>query len=153
MREKHRKVIEERMPNTRFPNPDERQLQDKQAHKLIEYWRGLPEGLIEYVDVYGYRIWPVIDVRLVEPKRKDVWIVHYEGACPFTVENFRNEIMAQPDLGSGEYRFLLKERGMTGHVIQAYIHAMDLDRYMPEVDLRTLVNVHANREYVRRLRI
>jgi len=139
-------------PETQFPLPRWEVLSKARCKYFFEYWATkIPKSMLDLVYVSVYRTWPQVKMELVEPERKDhAWEV-IEGACPFDPENFETQIMQRPGYGSGDYRFDLKERGLSDILCRAYVSAQDLHLYPPVLDYSTLVNTPANQSYIRDL--
>lgn len=137
---------------TKFPQPRMRKLNAPNARYFYEYWASIPEELHELIEVRSYRCWPIVNLQLVEPERRDYAWEFIEGKCPFDPDNFESQIMSRPGYGSGEYRFDLKEKGGQDIVISTYVKAIDLNLYPPVLDYKTLVQCDANKQFVRSLR-
>lgn len=137
---------------TRFPQPRYRKLNAANAAAFFEYWHSIPEELQDLIEVRSYRCWPIVNLQLVEPERRDYAWEFIEGKCPFDPDNFESQIMSRTGYGSGEYRFDLKEKGGQDIVCSTYVKAIDLNLYPPVLDYKTLVQCDANKQFVRSLR-
>jgi hypothetical protein len=129
----------------------------KQAIGGFEYWREIggtidaPSELADFIEVNVYRTWPVCDLKRLDPPPKRITWDILEGPCPFEPEAYKEFFLEK--YGSGEWKLILNEKGVQGEVILIYFSAVDLDRYPPKLDLKTVVpGVFANQSYIRWLR-
>ena len=141
-----------------FPKPRFVKVQDRGAKqncvKFFEYWREIggtpdkPNARAELIEVRIYRHWPVVNLKLAEPTRRDtVWEL-ITGACPFDPTKYIQGFLER--FNSGEWHVCLNETGVHGPIMECYFSAIDLDRYPPKVDLRTVLpSVEKNRDYLR----
>jgi hypothetical protein len=142
-------------PNSTFPEPPFHRVEDRGGKlnciKFFSYWASLTKPLgdrIELCQVKIYRHWPVISVKLVEPERKDTYIEMMTGACPLEPENYVQWFLDR--FGSGRWHVVMNEDHVHGEIMEAYFSAIDLDRYPPKLDLRTVVvGEKSNETYLR----
>lgn len=149
------KIYQKSGVKTQFPTPKFREFRDngprKNAIEFFLYWKRIPDDVHDFIEVRVYQLWPVCDFKITEPDRKTVEKDIIAGTCPFEPEQYRDKFMEM--FGSGEWHCVLNEKGVAGAVTECWFSAIDLDRFLPKVDLRcVLPNVHANKEYIRFLR-
>jgi hypothetical protein len=151
------KVFTQHGNETQFPMPPTKTIHaDSEATwekgtKFIEYWLSLPEPMVELADVRTYREWPIIDRKLSNAENNQS-ISRIQGKCPFTVENWREELLHR--FGTGTYKFMMNEAGTPGWVCQAYVKTReDMESHPPRIDLRELNRGHPdNQSYIDGLR-
>lgn len=155
---------------TQFPQPPFRQVKDtpkgKNCYKFFDYWRELSAPLAELAQVKVYRLWPVCDVKLVNPNASNVTIALLEGALPADfvpaapmpplegepapkIEVDYEQAMLERH-GAGEYMMILNESGVEGEIMRCYFSMTDqlqMERYPPKLDLNTLVRGQFRNEY------
>ena len=122
----------------------------KNAVRFFQYWKNLDPELAQLASVKIYRLWPVIDLMLVEPDRKHVAVDIIDGPMPFDrPEDYQQWFIDR--YKSGEWKCVLNEAQVDGAIAEAVFSAIDPD-ILPEVDLRTVVwgNVK-NRDFRRQL--
>lgn len=128
--------------------------QGRNCFKFFKYWIDLAKpgtDFLERVQVKAYRLWPIVDLRLTEPSRKDIVWKYFEGACPFDDPHAYSEWFLT-NLGSGEWRLILNERDVSGLICEAFFGAIDLENFPPLVDLQTVVwDAERNKTYRRYL--
>lgn len=145
-----------------FPKPRFAKVQDKGAKqncvKFFEYWREIggtpdkPHARAELIEVRIYRHWPVVNLKLGEPTRRDTVWEMITGACPFDPSKYIQGFLER--FNSGEWHVCLNETGVHGAIMECYFSAIDLDHYPPKVDLTTvLTGVEKNRDYLRWLAV
>jgi hypothetical protein len=153
---------------TQFPAPKFTLVRDtdrgRNAHKLFKYWMELgalplPNGqpdekLVEVAEIRVYRCWPVIDLYVIDPQRKNIVFEFMNGACPFK-DPFAYPEYFLKHFGAGDWKIVLLETGVAGPVMQALFKARgmegaaeDLDAYPPKLDWRTITNCDENRSYI-----
>lgn len=141
---------------TSFPRPRFHMVRDttsgQNAIKFFQYWKELPAELHDLIQVWIYRSWPVCDLRLTEPNRKTVTWAIIEGAIPFEPEEYQDEFLHR--FGSGDWRCSLNEKGVSGGIMECVFSAVELERFPPKLDLKTVVRGHyRNEDYIRWLRM
>lgn len=118
----------------------------KNAVKLFEYWSKIPESKHELIRVRVYRLWPLIDMKKIDPKAQKYereWI----GAIPFRPEECYDAFLKE--FGSGEWRVDLYEANIDGPIMQASFSSIDRDNFPPKVDYRTIIHgPFANKDYI-----
>ena len=138
-----------------FPAPRFHTVQDKGKQqncvKFFEYWRDIggstekPSDKADLIEVRFYLHWPVIDQKLVDPSRQDTVFDLITG--PLWFENPEDYLDEMPKrFGSGDWHVCLNEIGVHGEIMEAYFSAVNLDKYPPKIDLRTLVRGTAKNE-------
>lgn len=140
-----------KIPGSRLPPPRFRLVQDtsagKNASKFFSYWCLMPEHLEEFVEVKVYRLWPNVNLKATDPTRKTITWEVIEGKCPFTPEGYIQESLDR--WGSGGWRMIMNERGISGKIMECAYEAIDMDAAPPRLDLKTLVvGAHQNKWYV-----
>jgi hypothetical protein len=136
-----------------FPRPSNRVVRDdetrKTAFRIFEYWAALPADKAELCEFRVYRMWPVIDNKLIGKSTKDEETIR--GPIPFKWEEWRDEFFHR--YGSGDYHVYLTEAGVPGSVMESYFALKDWEHYPPKIDFRTLIHGHKdNADYVAWLR-
>ena len=134
-----------------LPKPKFRVTRDqganKNAVKFFNYWASIPEKQRDLVEVRVYRLWPICDLKIVDPKAPVQWEM-FRGEIPFEPGAYENAFLHR--YGSGEWRCILGETGVTGAVAETYFSVIDLDNYAPKIDLRTLIRGNfKNEAYVK----
>lgn len=131
----------------------------KNCQKFFQYWKDVagtsdePGSNAHLVEVRWYLHWPIVDARLADPKAKTKVFELMNG--PIWFDNPEDYLAEVPKrLGSGSWHVVMNEVGVHGELMEAYFSAIDLDRYPPKLDLRTLVRgVPENEDYIRWLRV
>lgn len=134
-----------------FPTPKFKRVFDtdrsKKAVVFFEYWSRLPPELLEFCRVKVFRTWPQIDVRLVDPERKDISVDAFEGAIPFEFNDYIHFFLERYSSGSWNCQLYdISTEGGPEKVIECFFDAQDLysktedgqDKYPVRVDLRTV---------------
>ena len=130
-------------------------VQNANCVKFFQYWKDIagwgehPTEQADLVQVKFYMHWPVVSLKLAEPDRTDSVFKLFEGPMPF--ENPEDYMTEVPKLlGSGGWHALINELNVHGHLMEAYFSAIELDRYPPKIDLKTLVRGEVkNQDYLR----
>lgn len=135
-----------------FIEPKIKQCNDTEARKnavtFFQYWLRLTEDQVPLCKVKVYRLWPCVDLRATEPNRKDHAVHIFEGAIPFEPDQYISYF--QQKFGSGEWRCIMNEEGVSGSIIECNFSAVDLDRFPPMVDLKTVLwDLDKNKAYKR----
>ncbi len=136
---------------TQFPPPRFYKVKDtptgQNAWKFFEYWLSIPAEMTDLIEVKVYRTFPIINFQLVDPNRDTIHWDIISGPCPFSIENYEQEFLEK--YGSGGWKLLLNEKGVSGPVMECMFRAIDQDAYPCKIDLRTLVKgSFGNEEYV-----
>jgi len=119
----------------------------RNAQKFFQYWDAIPEGKRDLAKVKIYRLWPVCDVKAVNANATIEWDT-LTGAIPFPVDEYETAFLHK--YGSGEWNVLMTEEGVSGVVMEGYFSAIDLERYPPKIDFRTLLRGNfKNQDYVK----
>jgi hypothetical protein len=134
-----------------FPVPKFRTVKDtgtsKNAPKFFQYWAKLPADKQDLVVVKVYRLWPVCDLKAINPTATIEWDT-MTGKIPFPAEEYETAFMHK--YGSGEWKVLLTESGVSGIVAQCLFSAIDLNNHAPRLDYRTLVQGNfKNQDYIK----
>lgn len=147
------KVKQAGNPRSTFPRPRFKMVQDRGGKqnciKFFEYWASVSKApLVDLVEVRVYRHYPSVNLKLADPTRKDtVWEL-FEGAIPFKPEDYVDEFMHR--YGSGRWNVYLNEKNVHGEIMQCFFSAIDLDRYPPKLDLKTVLHDgEVNEDYLR----
>ena len=140
-------------PRSTFPRPKFLKVQDRGGKqnclKFFEYWESISKvPYVDLIEVRVYRHYPVVNLKLADPDRKDsVWHM-WTGAIPFKPEDYMDEFLHQ--FGSGRWNVYLNEANVHGEIMQGYFSAIDYDRYPPKLDLRTVLHDgEVNEDYLR----
>lgn len=136
-----------------LPKPPVKRARDdpdqQSAYKIFEYWDSIPDSKAEVVEFRVYRMWPIVDVRLIGKSTKEEKIFH--GKIPFRWQDWKDQFFHE--FGSGAYKCYLNEAGVTGSIMEAWFSLQDWDKYPPKIDLRALVQgVKENDDYIHWLR-
>lgn len=138
---------------SQFPAPRYMTVRDtpdqQNAILFFKYWADLPESMRDLAHVTTYRTWPRIDLRLTDPDRKTIETKLWEGPIPFAPDEYKDYFLK--NFGSGEWRCILKEKGVAGKVIECFFGAKTspLDDAPPKIDPRTVcVGEFENRGYI-----
>jgi hypothetical protein len=134
-----------------FPTPQFKRVFDtdrsKKAIVFFEYWSKLPPDKIELCRVKIFRTWPQIDVRLVDPDKKDISVDAFDGAIPFEYSDYVHFFLERYSSGSWNCQLYdISTEGGPEKVIECFFDAQDLyskkengeDKYPVRVDLRTV---------------
>jgi hypothetical protein len=153
---------------TQFPAPKFSQVRDTDrglnSHKFFTYWlelgqlpltNGQPgEKMVDVAEVRVYRCWPVIDLYVIEPGRRNIVFDFIHGACPFKDPHAYPEYFLK-HYGAGDWKVIILESGVSAPIMQAVFRARgmegaseDLDTYPPKLDYRSLKKVDENTSYI-----
>jgi hypothetical protein len=119
----------------------------KHGIKLFQFWDKLPAEKQELVVVKIYRLWPICDLKAIDPRATIEWDT-MRGKIPFPAEEYETAFMHK--YGSGEWKVMLTESGVQGAVMIAFFSAIDMDNYPPLLDYRTLLHGNfKNQDYIK----
>lgn len=132
-----------------FEPPDKFLVQDsptnpRGALPFFEYWKRIagtrenPNDRADLIAVKFYLHIPVVNYKLVDPKRTNTVFAEVEGPLWFEdPEDFEVEVPKR--FGAARWHVLLNEAGVHGQLMEAYFQAGSLDDYPLTIDLRTLM--------------
>ena len=151
-------------PDSTFPAPKFRTVQDNVKHKLavmwFDYWEKLPaalklppEQMIGKCRVKIYRTWPEVDLLITEPERKDYAWDTLEGAMQtqepaLTSQNYTEWFLTRYHSGGWNCRLyeILPDKEV--EIMTCYFEAKDMETYPPRVNLRTVRwEARGNKDY------
>jgi hypothetical protein len=148
-----------------FPAPVYRQVKDdgpsRNSWKFFDYWKSIagtvsdPKDRCDLIETRWYLEWPKCEPELsgdsaARPKKMFEVI---QGPLWFDDPmEYLEEVPKR--LGSGEWNVYLNEANVHGELMSAHFSAIDLDKYPPKVDLKTLVTgTRVNERYIRWLSV
>ncbi len=117
------------------PAPSHTNFLEEKAKGFFDYWHSLTKDQADRCTVKIYRLWPVIDMKIGGKTSGE--IARIDGPNPYDSERFKEEVLHQH--GSGDYRFILQENGVTGLITQCFLKVRDMEFHPPRIDPRTLL--------------
>ena len=119
----------------------------KNAVKFFQFWEKIPPEKRDLAIVKVYRLWPICDVKAVDPKAT-LEVETMRGEIPFPSDEYETAFLYK--FGSGEWKVLLSEDGVTGAVMIAFFSAIDMENHPPKLDYRTLLHGNfKNQDYIK----
>src|SRR5579871_6360042 len=119
---------------TQFPKPRAVKVHDTvgsdNALKFFNYWAEIPADKVDLVKVSTYRQWPLVDLKIVEPERSTITWSILHGPIPFDSPADYKKWFKET-YGSGEWRCILNEEGVSGAVMECFFSAVALDTHPP----------------------
>jgi len=129
--------------------------------KFFDFWRKIPPEHTELVEVRIYRRYPICDIKKVHPGRNRVDWEMFEGpinratltysvvrdtgeTVDFDVEDY--EQLFNERYGSGQWRLLLNEKGVSNNLMEAIFDCGDLNTFPPKLDYHMVIPDHPKNE-------
>jgi hypothetical protein len=143
-------------PKSQFPIPHRAVVRDgkgKNCWKFFKYWKELTAAMDAVNEIRVYRCWPVIDLKVIEPGRRNIVFDFLEGECPVE-DPYEYDKWFLERYGAGDWKLVIMEKGITGGLMTALFAARglgggeDLDTYPPKLDYRTVTNCEENRTFI-----
>ncbi len=143
-------------PKSQFPVPNNAVVRDakgKNCWKFFDYWKKLTADMATVAEIRVYRCWPVINLKLVEPDRRNIVFEFLEGECPIA-DPYTYDQWFLDRYGAGDWKVVITEKGVYGQIMTALFAARglgggeDLDGYPPKLDYRTVVDCEQNRTFI-----
>lgn len=119
----------------------------RHGKKFFAYWASIPEAKQDLAVVHVYRLWPIVDVKALDPNATIEWDT-IRGKIPFEPDEYESFFLHK--YGSGEWKCIITESGVDGKIMEAFFSAVDLDHHPPKIDYRTLIKGNfKNQDYVK----